>query len=406
MPPGSWDAIALKLDKKKRKGLFFWYSISAAVVLLVATCALWFMHKPKKTELQVSPTEQSAGNNQKAEKAIAENKSDSQDLQASKLHSPQDWHAANQPVVFPKTKVLSKGADDNKILTDQEEQPEKQNSVSSVMDLPEGFGLRTSSILSDLQDRLLPNSLPVAIKELVRKQSAWFVVAGLSGQQGSVAYSVNPANRRYVHKNYLMRMQDGEFSMGGLQFSALAGHKINSRWSLLAGVQYQQGHTRQSFDFKDEVPVTLVPGNKPDKFGNYPIIGYFAGSGSTQYQGFSATSFAEIPVGVMYEITVKKHWLLKPSLTINTGFVSSVSGNTLDYQLLNIAARNQDWFRKTTFSANAGLGIYRKLNERAQWGVSINGSSMLTQTYVPGASIRPRNQAIGLGTQFIWRLNR
>lgn len=364
------------------------------------------MHKPKKTILKVSPAEQSAANSQKPEKTLPETKASSQDLQKITSSTSQHWNQANQRVVLPQAKAFSNGAGDNNILTGDQKQYVEQNAVSAAMDLPAGFGLRTSSILSDLQDSLLPHSLPFAIKESVRKQSPWFLAAGFSGQQGSVAYSVNPANSRYVHKNYLMRMQEGEFSMGGLQFLAMAGYRLNSKWSMLAGIQYQQGQTRQSFDFNDEVPVTLIPGNKPDKFGNYPIIGYFSGSGGTQYQGFTATSFTEIPLGVMYEIKVQKHWFLKPSVTVNTGFVSSISGNTLDYQLLNITARNQDWFRKTTFSANAGLGIYRKLSERAQWGISINGSSMLTQTYVPGASIRPRNQAIGLGSQFIWRLSR
>lgn len=231
---------------------------------------------------------------------------------------------------------------------------------------------------------------------------------GLMQNLSGMSYTVNPEFSQYVHKNYLERMRSGESSLGAVQAGFLVSYRLTRRGplSVFGGLNYMQRNTRQQFNFSDEVPVTLMPGRQPDKFGNYPIIGYFSPSGTTAYSGFTRMTMFEIPVGLMYDHKFgRSRWSMIPMISANLGFIASESGNTLDYQLLTLVSRNPDWFRRTVVNGSAGLGVYRELMPGLRLGATLNAAYTATPVYVPGATVRPRAWATGFGTQIIWRID-
>ena len=123
-----------------------------------------------------------------------------------------------------------------------------------------------------------------------------------------------------------------------------------------------------------------------------------------QFKGTNTFSQLEIPIGFMYDKTLGKKWSVLPSLSANLGFITQKSGYTLDYQMLNVTPLNGSWFRKSYASATASFGIYRNFTNQVKLGVSASGNYMLTQMYIPGATIKPRAFTTGLSTQLIWRL--
>ncbi len=236
------------------------------------------------------------------------------------------------------------------------------------------------------------------------RHNRWTLGAGVLQNQSGMGYSINPDFSSYVHKNYLKRMQEGESNMGAIQTGFWAAYAINKKFSVFAGLNYAQRNARQQFSFEDEVPVTLMPGQIADKFGNYPIIGYFNPSDRTEYTGFSRLTVLELPVGVMFTLPLTPKWTLRPTLGLNFGRITAETGNTLDYQLLSVTALKQEWFRKHIVTPTASLGVARKLSDALQFGVLASSGYSVTPVYVSGATVKPRAWTVGFGTQLIWTL--
>lgn len=403
LPKGVWDGIADKLDRNRMRRLVLWYSAAAVfiAVAIIAVClGLSDTQKIKSVaKFNVEKTDPQQHNQKDTSKLSVEH-ADQQALNNSnglRLHAR---HAKRNAADMPAEAI---SGEPTVKCVEPPPPPSAETTTSSVL-LPEPFGLRKITAPVELAKAPVWLSLqrPAQIK---RPDGKWMVSAGITQQQSSNEYAVNPDYSRYVHKNYLNRMKEGEQNMGSTGFALQLGYSLNKKLSLNAGVQFRQLNTRQQFSFSDEVPVTLMPGNKPDKYGNYPIIGYFGNTGNVSYSGFQRNTMVEIPVGMSMDLPVAPKWTVKPALGINTGFFSGVSGNTLDYQQLQVVAQQVYRFRTVQFSGVLSVGAFRQLNSKLQWGATLGAIRMLTPVFVPDASVRARNHALGLGTQLIWRID-
>lgn len=351
----------------------------------------------KKTQSKNSTTEKSPSENKTTESSAHGNsdKASAVGIFKNRTKLPE----AGSKELTDRTNLVSPAQSSATSESGRELTAELQNKL-----LP--FGIREQRISLNIQipaalNGFLPHVHPA-------KESRWLLGVGVIQNRSGMAYSVNPDNLKYVHKNYLKRMREGEYTAGNIQAGISLGYKLNQKWAVLTGLNYSVLSNRQNFDFSDEVPVTLMPGNKPDKFGNYPIIGYFTPSvpGYTNYQGFSKLSFVEVPIGVSYEHRLNRKWCLIPTATINSCIISGESGKTLDYQLLSVVSRQSEWFRKTVFTASAGVGLYKSISPGLQLGANFVSTRNLTTVYVPDASVRPKAWSAGLGMQLLWRIDR
>ncbi len=404
LPKGVWDGISDKLDRNRRRRLVLWYSAAAALLVggIIALCLglsdSYKLNTVANRNLEKSKPQESGY--QEAFKTPADNGGQQAANRDIVVKLQQHWQDQ-----FINSEKPSKGGSGAPFINciEPPDPPSTENSKASVL-LPEPFGLRTVTAYLEAANApvLLSMPRPAVFK---RSDGRWMISAGLAQQQSGNGYSINPDYSRYVHKHYLNRMEQGEQAMGSLAFSMQLGYRLNKRYALMGGLQFRQMNTRQQFNFSDEVPVTLMPGNTPDKFGNYPIIGYFGSTGNVSYSGFQRNSIFEIPLGVMANFPLTRHWTLKPALFLNTGFVSGISGFTLDYQQLLLTNQRSDWYRKVQLSGAFSIGTFRQISRNAEWGVTLGGTRMITQAYVPDASVRPRNHALSIGTQLIWRID-
>lgn len=406
------------MDTGKRRRAIWWWSAAAALLLIVAgvgTCILAEKNRADKQAGEHISSSQDAG--MKASPAESKEKT-SGSIGAAPETAGQNPtagnHAAPEAMPAPRTatqrpvpapaQVLPRTADANPARQTADAELTAEKTVRTLI-TQSPFGIREVLLpAAEIKD---PGKIAsLAPGDYHPVYGRWLLGFGVSQNQSGIGYAIHPQYREYVHKNYLTRMGEGESSLGAVQAGLFAGYRLGHNFSLISGLQYLQRNTRQQFNFSDEVPVTMMPGNKPDKFGNYPIIGYFSPSGTTSYQGFTRLTVFEIPIGLMYDWKLRGgKWVVSPAVSVNTGFVVSETGSTLDYQQLSVVQRQPDWFRKTTLSGNGALGLYRQLGHNMRIGAVMSAAYTATPVYVPGATVRPRAWATGLGTQLIWRID-
>jgi hypothetical protein len=401
VPPGAWDGIAGKLDRNRKRRLIFRW-ITAAAILVLAVLGTWMGSYKNKEYKQA--TELGLSGNKQQESHATGPQSNEPDQSAD------SYKSQHQEVEIAKTTQelkTEKSAETKAIENESPSEfvsPSQSDKEKTEAFFQEPFGLRHVPVLWPIPDAAVSVNLTKP-KQFKMPVGTWMLSAGVLQQQSGNGYAINPDLSRYVHKNFLSRINQGEQSMGSTGFSLQIGYALNKRLSVFGGLQFRQLNIRQQFSFSDEVPVTLMPGNNPDKFGNYPIIGYFGNTGSVSYSGFQKNTIIEIPLGIATEFYMTPLWKVKPAVSVNSGIISGVRGNTLDYQQLQIVSQQQDWFRKVQFTAGASFGVFRQLKRNLDWGISVTGNRMITPAYVPDASVRVRNHALGVGTQLIWRID-
>ena len=112
----------------------------------------------------------------------------------------------------------------------------------------------------------------------------------------------------------------------------------------------------------------------------------------------------DIPVGISYNYRLGRSWNLIPSLSYNFGFLSNLTGRTINYNSMLATDIRPEWYRKSFNSLNMGLGLQRTIGRRLSLGAGFNTNYTITPMYVPGASVRPSAWVNSLSTQLTWRL--
>lgn len=404
VPQGAWDGIARALDRRhNRRVMLCWMAVAALFVGGIVGLWAGFSHSKDVKKIQNQETAVKQPNGKTKTRELQPVDAETEKAADKPVHA--DIQVRTDGNLKNAVTEIPKGGNNPKAPETVESGAESKPEIKvSSLNLPNPFGIRAIPLNRPPAAALVALDMPTPPLHKVPAVK-WSLSAGVTQLQTGNGYAVNPDYSRYVHKNYLTRMKQGEQNMGSAGLAVQLGYDINNRITLNAGVQFRQLNTRQQFSFSDEVPVTLMPGNKPDKYGNYPIIGYFGNTGNVLYSGFQRNTMVEIPVGMSINLPVAPKWNLKPALGINTGFFSGVSGNTLDYQQLQVVAQQVYRFRTVQFSGVLSVGAFRQLGPKLQWGATLGGIRMLTPVFVPGASVRARNHALGVGTQLIWRID-
>jgi hypothetical protein len=261
--------------------------------------------------------------------------------------------------------------------------------------------------------QIMPNSLGDLLQLPERIQlpqmpkqplSSWAFEVGYDQNQSAMTYQISPGREKYVHKNYLNRVQEGEFALNAPQLQASLKYSITPRWSVLIGLGMAQTRVLQDFNFQDSVPFSVAQGNASDGLGNYPIFGYLGLGQQVQYEGTNTLHMISIPVGISYAWPLNPFWSLNTEISARYNRILSSNGKTLNYHDLSLQETNSEIFRSQIWSARFSTGIEYRMNLKQYVGLRLNTQGAITPYYLPNASVNNRGWSAGLSVFYTYKL--
>lgn len=240
----------------------------------------------------------------------------------------------------------------------------------------------------------------------LRKQkiSPWAFEVGYDQNQTQFNYQVSSAQQKYVHKNYLNRMREGEFSLSAPQFHTALRYDLNSRWHASIGLGFAQTKTSQNFNFRDSVPVSVGQGQEADAFGNYPIFGYAGLGQQVNYDGVQTINMVSIPMNIGYNYPVNRLWSITAEGSARYNLISGSIGKTLNYHTLELMNADQQVYRNSIVTARVAAGVERRLGLKKWFGVRLNTQGSITPLFKQDAAVQNRGWSVGLSAYYYWKL--
>jgi hypothetical protein len=234
--------------------------------------------------------------------------------------------------------------------------------------------------------------------------SSWAFEVGYDQNQTALAYQISPGREKYVHKNYLNRVKQGEIALNAPQLQASIKYEFNKRWSVLLGLGFSQTRVLQNFDFRDSVPFSIAQGNTSDALGNFPIFGYLDLGQRVQYEGTHVMQMLSIPMGLSYRIPLNRFWSFNTEVSARYNRLFMASGKTLNYHDLSLQQVNEEIFRSDIWSARFSAGADYRLNTHQYLGLRWNTQGALTPFYIPDAAVSNRAWSTGLSVFYTFKL--
>jgi len=255
-----------------------------------------------------------------------------------------------------------------------------------------------------------PWILPAAQKITEYKNSKnsnlnkWALEVGYDQNQTQFSYQVSESKEKYVHKNYLNRMRDGEFSLSAPQFHTALRYDINERWHASVGLGFAQTRISQNFNFRDSVPVSVAQGQEADAFGNYPIFGYIGLGQQVDYEGIQTVNMVSIPFNVGYNYPINRFWSVSAEGSARYNMISGTMGKTLNYHTLELMNADQKVYRNSLVTARFSAGLERKMSLKKSFGVRLNTQGSITPLFKQDAAVQNRGWSVGMSAYYYWKL--
>jgi hypothetical protein len=416
--PTLWQSIDATLDRKERQQKFIWYWLVAGVLLLVvaASLARWSKAKPVQISkiqsnvyVQTNPETQS--NSEVQSNSNIKSNSNSQ----SNLHldassnssksspSQKQYRVSKKPSVTSLSPIQANGNNTPGPVGNLAENAADENPAMINLN---PFGIESTEI-GDVANpnAVIPASTEIltwsVTKKLDKLLGRWLIEAGVDANQTGLMYRSTAALSNYVHKNYFNHMRDGEFALSAGRINVSAVYQISKNHALKLGVAYAENRTLQRFDFRDSMPATVMPGNKPDALGYYPIFGYLGLGPQVKFNSQTTYSMISVPFGYVGYFPLNKQYLITPEILLQANKLSlSAGAQTLDYQTLLQTAQQSTNFRKLIWGARLAMGVEKRLSYSHSIGLRFNAQSMLTSMYVPNAALQPRGWSLGLSAHY------
>lgn len=232
----------------------------------------------------------------------------------------------------------------------------------------------------------------------------WALEVGYDQNQTQFSYQVSESKEKYVHKNYLDRMREGEFSLSAPQFHTAIRYEINNRWHASVGLGFAQTRTSQIFNFRDSVPVSVAQGQEADAFGNFPIFGYIGLGQQVEYEGIQTVNMVSVPINLGYNYPINRLWSVSAEGSARYNLISGTMGKTLNYHTLELMNADQKVYRNSLVTARFSAGIERKLNLKKSFGVRLNTQGSITPLFKQDAAVQNRGWSVGMSAYYYWKL--
>jgi hypothetical protein len=234
--------------------------------------------------------------------------------------------------------------------------------------------------------------------------SSWAFEVGYDQNQTALAYQISPGREKYVHKNYLNRIREGQWALSAPQLQVGLKYQWNKNWSVSVGLGFAQTRTMQRFDFRDSVPFSVAQGNEADALGNYPIFGYLGLGPSISYEGIQTFQMLSVPLGLGYQVPINRFWTFQSELSMRYHRLFSSRGQTLNYHDLTLMEENADVYRNTIWSTRISAGADYRLSRKQYVGLRINTQGAITPFYKDNASVDNRGWSLGMSVFYTIKL--
>lgn len=234
--------------------------------------------------------------------------------------------------------------------------------------------------------------------------SSWAFEVGYDQNQTALAYQISPGREKYVHKNYLNRIQEGELALAAPQFQAALKYQWNKNWSVSVGLGFAQTRTMQRFNFRDSIPFSVAQGNEADGLGNYPIFGYFGLGQLVSYEGIKSFQMLSIPVGLGYRVPINRFWSINAEWSMRYNLLMASQGRSLNYHDLSLMDDQSDAYRSHIWSTRIGAGAEYRMSRNQYLGFRLNTQGALSPFYKSDASIQNRGWSVGMSVFYTIKL--
>ncbi len=421
LPIGIWNNIEDKLnqnDASKRKKVLTWSSVAA--VVFIGLSGMFYSNIPDnatvdhKTGIKISNTELKSGSfeNKLSQSLPIGNGNSDLDLNDVDLNNSldnKDVKTTGKKLVVENNRNITEIASINKnsvvpnlfdinqepILT--QENYENMNEANFDFLNSKKLGLINTKILQ------LPASSQIPQRPTKQKRSIWAFEVGYDQNQTAINYAVNTQLSKYVHKNFVNRIKEGEFALAAPQLHAALRYQFNPNWSVAIGLGFSQTRISQSFNFQDSTPVSMAQGNEADINGNYPIFGYVGLGMPVAYNGNQSISMVSIPLSVGYQRPINRSWAFSSEISMRFNKLLTTTGKTLDYHDLSLM--DVPNYRSQIWSAKLSIGAEKRVSLRDIWGVRLNTQGALTPFNSVNSPVSNRGWSIGMSVFYrysIW----
>ena len=301
----------------------------------------------------------------------------------------------------------------NLIGSKSENNPSSTEILIEAEDLNQSINNAIYSDFSGKSIQTIPTSfgyflqLPVRIHSpQMPKQplSSWAFEVGYDQNQTAMAYQISPGREKYVHKNYINRMREGEFALNAPQLQASLKYFINKNWSLSAGLGFAQTRTMQRFNFRDSIPVSVSQGFESDALGNYPIFGYLGLGQQVAYEGIQTVQMLSIPMAVGYQYPINRFWSFSSELSTRYNRLFASQGKTLNYHDLSLLEADNAIYRASIWSARVSAGAEYRLSRNQYLGLRVNTQGAFTPLFKKDASVVNRGWSLGMSVFYTMKL--
>lgn len=444
--PFQFEKIAARLDAKKSRRRTFLLGSSVAAVVFTAVSGIIFLMPDtasvnKNTNPEIASNPQIDSDKERSLNYTSTSKLDiRKNLENTSSTSVSDLKESNNKFFNQKTptkphnklgltalntesvkKANKKTSSSNPIQSTVANviAPKSEYSASSTLVFNEAEELkqRKNSVIyldfSSKSIQTIPTSfvyflqLPVRIHSpQMPKQplSSWAFEVGYDQNQTAMAYQISPGREKYVHKNYINRIREGEFALNAPQLQASLKYFINKNWSLSAGLGFAQTRTMQRFNFRDSIPVSVSQGFESDALGNYPIFGYLGLGQQVAYEGIQTVQMLSIPMAVGYQYPINRFWSFSSELSTRYNRLFASQGKTLNYHDLSLLEADNAIYRASIWSARVSAGAEYRLSRNQYLGLRVNTQGAFTPLYKKDASVVNRGWSLGMSVFYTMKL--
>lgn len=420
--PFQFEKVAAGLDAKKRgrRSIMLWSSVAA--VVFTAVSGIIFL---TPDTARVNKLSKNQSNNNRTPIASADKLNSNSASQDSRLvETPQVNEFA---VTQNSNRISSNTSNSQSGISYSQLSPNNSiadfsnlnslsnlnNQENAVFEVVENSNEWVYSDFSGRSIKTMPTSfgyflqLPVRIHSPQKPNqplSSWAFEVGYDQNQTAMAYQISTGREKYVHKNYINRMKEGEFALNAPQLQAALKYYINKNWFVSLGVGFAQTRTMQRFNFRDSIPVSVSQGFEADALGNFPIFGYLGLGQQIAYEGIQTVQMLSVPIAVGYQYPINRFWSINTELSTRYNRLFASQGKTLNYHDLSLLETGNDIYRAGIWSGRLSAGAEYRLSRSQYLGLRLNTQGAFTPFYKKDASIVNRGWSVGMSVFYTMKL--
>lgn len=373
IPLADWNVIEKKLNQRKRRIMFLWFSVTS--LLLIGSLTIYFISNNNKT----SVNKLTINKPKNTEKLL---------IHKSPINNDKDELSKKDKIV--KHYKLDKSI--NSIIN-LEQQDIRNNSFNVYQPLE-----LISKIINDIFEfktdepqkvKNLSLKKVIFIKKEKQNKITFETGINLSPAWGMEAIKENKAMNKFINRSYFNSIL-GSSSFGngmnnGTNFQINYGNNLFLRTGLYLSsysIYHNYNYTISEF---------------PNVDTKYGILGYMPTfSKSVKHEGSSVVKFVTIPFALGNRIYITPKFGLENKISINISRFASAKGKSVNPTYLNLEDIKSQNIRKWSNGYTLSTGIFYKSKRNFIFTIEPNYSSIIGSAYNKTYPVKTRLYNYGL----------